>query len=169
MKKQVVSFLALFGLVLVLSVYYVLLPTNLFIKVDTPVNGTNNVISDVNLTIQETSNLYFSTLDDALDNKHAEIIYGYESVIASSTVSNEEKELAINSLNYQKQLIASEENMVSLILEKGYYNAYVEYLDDMIKVIVQSETLSNQQAAEIISIVLDNSICDLYPEVSYVS
>ena len=32
MKKQVVSFLALFGLVFVLSIYYVLLPTNLFIN-----------------------------------------------------------------------------------------------------------------------------------------
>ena len=33
MNRQVVAFLSLFGLVLVLSVYYVLLPTNLFINV----------------------------------------------------------------------------------------------------------------------------------------
>ena len=45
MKKQVVSFLALFGLVFVLSIYYVLLPTNLFIK-----NNIENVI-DVNMNI----------------------------------------------------------------------------------------------------------------------
>ena len=34
MKKQVMSFLALFGLVFVLSIYYVLLPTNLFVGVN---------------------------------------------------------------------------------------------------------------------------------------
>lgn len=168
MKKQVVSFLALFGLVLVLSVYYVLLPTNLFIKADTTVNNNSNVVGEIDFTIQETSNLYFASLDDALLEKHNEIIYEYESVIASSTFSNEEKEIAFNGLNNQRKVMENEEHLVSLIVESGYYDAYVEYQEDIIKVIVQASSLSNTQAAEIITLVMDNSINDLYPEVSYV-
>ena len=163
MKKQVVSFLALFGLVFVLSIYYVLLPTNLFIK-----NNVENVI-DVNMNIEESSNLFFVTLDNELQEKHNSKIYEYESIVASQEYSNEEKEVALNMLNSRVKLMENEEMLVSLITDLGYYNAYVEYLDDMIKVVVQSESLDSIQAAEIISVVVDNAINGLLPEIEYVS
>ena len=68
MKKQVISFLALFGLVFVLSIYYVLLPTNLFIKAESPVNGSqSNIVGNISFTIDETNNLYFASLEDKLE------------------------------------------------------------------------------------------------------
>lgn len=163
MKKQVVSFLALFGLVFVLSIYYVLLPTNLFID-----NNVENVL-DVNMNIEESSNLFFVSLDNKLQEKHNEKIYEYESIVASQEYSNEEKEVALNKLNSRVKLMENEEVLVGLITDLGYYNAYVEYLDDMIKVVVQSEELSPVQAAEIITIVMENSINGLLPEIEYVS
>ena len=163
MKKQVVSFLALFGLVFVLSIYYVLLPTNLFID-----NNVENVL-DVNMNIEESSNLFFVSLDNKLQEKHNEKIYEYESIVASQEYSNEEKEVALNKLNSRVKLMENEEVLVGLITDLGYYNAYVEYLDDMIKVVVQSDELSSIQAAEIITLVMDNSINGLLPEVEYVS
>ena len=166
MKKQVVSFLALFGLVFVLSVYYVLLPTNLFIKANGSVNDGN--ITDVNFTIDETSNLFFASLDSKLEEKHNKIIYEYESIVASQTFANEDKETALNLINYQYKIIESEQVLVGLIKESGYRNAYVEYQDDMIKVIVQASSFSNVEAAEIISLVMDNSINGLLPEVEFV-
>lgn len=166
MKKQVLSFCALFGLVLVLSVYYVLLPSNLF--VESEVNNNINESLEVNVTIQEASDLFFSELDNKLTEKHQKIIYEYESKVANQNIANEEKEVALNMIYNQQKIIDSEERLVGLIKEIGYYNAYVEYLDDMIKVIVQAETLSNQQAAELISLIIDNSINGLLPEVSYV-
>ena len=71
-------------------------------------------------------------------------------------------------LNNHRLIMENEDYLVSLILQVGYYNAYVEYQDNIIKVIVQASSLTNEQAAELISIVMDNSINDLYPEVSYV-
>ncbi len=169
MKKQVISFLALFGLVFVLSVYYVLLPTNLFIKTNQPVNGNNTGnVTDVNLTIDESSNLFFATLDSKLTEKHNHIIYEFESVVASQQHANEDKETALNQLTQEYKIIENEEKLVSLIKDTGYYNAYVEYQDDMIKVIVQANTLSNEQAAELMSIVIDNSINGLLPEIEFV-
>lgn len=162
MKKQVVSFLALFGLVFVLSIYYVLLPTNLFID-----HNVENVL-DVNMNIEESNNLFFVSLDDKLQEKHNEKIYEYESIVASSNYTNEEKEVALNMLNNRVKVMENEEMLVSLIKDLGYYNAYVEYLDDMIKVVVQSDELSSTQAAEIITLVMDNSINGLLPEVEYV-
>ena len=162
MKKQVMSFLALFGLVFVLSIYYVLLPTNLFID-----NNIENVL-DVNMNIEESSNLFFVSLDNELQEKHNEKIYEYESIVASANYTNEEKEVALNKLNNRVKMMENEEMLVGLIKDLGYYNAYVEYLDDMIKVVVQSDTLSSIQAAEIITLVMDNSVNGLLPEIEYV-
>ena len=167
MNKQVVSFLALFGLVFVLSIYYVLLPSNLFVGVNSNINS--NVITDVNFTIDESSNLFFADLDSKLDAKHTKKIYEFESVIASSSYTNEEKEVALNMLSHQYKVINNEEMLVSMIKDVGYYNAFVEYQENMIKVIVQASNLTNEQAAQIISIVMDNSINSLLPEVEYVA
>ena len=71
-------------------------------------------------------------------------------------------------LNNRVKVMENEEMLVGLIKDLGYYNAYVEYLDDMIKVVVQSDELSSIQAAEIITLVMDNSINGLLPEVEYV-
>ena len=157
MKKQVMSFLALFGLVFVLSIYYVLLPTNLFID-----NNIENVL-DVNMNIEESSNLFFVSLDNELQEKHNEKIYEYESIVALANYTNEEKEVALNKLNNRVKMMENEEMLVGLIKDLGYYNAYVEYLDDMIKVVVQSDGLSTVQAAEIITLVMDNSVNGLLP------
>ena len=165
MKKQVVSFLALFGLVLVLSVYYVLLPNNLFVKPVSP--NTGNELN-VGVTIDEASNLFFSELNTKLDDKHNNIIYSFEEIVASDSRSNEDKETALNMLNHQQKIMENEDFIVSLIKELGYYNAFVEYQEDMIKVVVQANSLTNQQAAELITLVIENSVSSLLPEIEYV-
>ena len=75
MKKQVLSFCALFGLVLVLSIYYVLLPTNLFVNSNGGALNPNDL--NVNLSIDESNNLYFAELDSKLDEKHYDKIYDF--------------------------------------------------------------------------------------------
>ena len=165
MKKQVISFMALFGLVLVLSVYYVLLPNNLFVGQLKP-NLDNNL--NVGVTIDEASNLFFSNLNLKLDEKHNSIIYGYEEIVASELKTNEEKEVALNMLINQQKVQSNEDLLVSMIKDLGYYNAFVEYQDDIIKVIVQSSTLTNEQAAELITLVMENSVTSLLPEIEYV-
>lgn len=166
MKKQVLSFCALFGLVLVLSIYYVLLPTNLFVNSNGGALNPNDL--NVNLSIDESNNLYFAELDSKLDEKHYDKIYDFESVVASANNTNEEKELALNFLNEERKIMESEDKIVSLIIELGYYNAYCEYQDDIIKVIVQASSLTNEQAAELVSLVMDNSINSLIPEIQYI-
>lgn len=165
MKKQVVSFMALFGLVLVLSVYYVLLPNNLFVGQFKP--SLDNTLN-VGVTIDEASDLYFTKLTSMLDEKHNSIIYGYEEVVASDLKSNEEKEVALNMLINQQKIQNSEATLVSMIKDLGYFNAFVEYQDDIIKVVVQSTSLTNEQAAELITLVMENSVSNLLPEIEYV-
>lgn len=162
MNRQVVSFLSLFGLVLVLSVYYVLLPTNLFISVP---DNTQEVGSVIN----EAHQLFFEELSQDLQTKHEQIITTQEAIVASSEYDNASKEIALNTIAEEYNKVNLENNLVSLIMAEGYANAYVEYLDEMIKVLVYSPEISNQQAAEIISLVMLNSQTNLLPELQIVS
>ena len=68
----------------------------------------------------------------------------------------------------QQKVQSNEDLLVSMIKDLGYYNAFVEYQDDIIKVIVQSSTLTNEQAAELITLVMENSVTSLLPEIEYV-
>lgn len=162
MNRQVVSFLSLFGLVLVLSVYYVLLPTNLFIKV--PDNAM-----EVGGSVHEAHQLFFEELYQGLENKHEEVILSQEAIVASANYNNSEKEVALNTIAHEYNTAKLENKLVGLILAEGYANAYVEYLEEMIKVLVYCPQLTNQQAAEIVSLVMLNSETNLLPELQIVS
>ncbi len=162
MNRHVVSFLSLFGLVLVLSVYYILLPTNLFIKV--PKND-----QQVGTIINPSQDVYFETLFYELEVKHQEVINENLALVASASISNQEKEVALNAILSEKEIIALENTLVGLIKEEGYSNVYVEYLDHCIKVVVKADKVSNEQAATIFTIVFENSKTNLIPELEIIS
>lgn len=149
MNRQVVSFLSLFGLVLVLSVYYVLLPTNLFIK---PPLG-----SEVGENVTPNTNLYFETLALELDVKHQEYLDSQVSQIASASIVNSDKAVALENIDKENAIVAKEITIASLIREEGYEFVYVEYLDEVIKVVVAGKDLPYEEIAQILSIVMLNS------------
>ncbi len=161
MNRQVVSFLSLFGLVLVLSVYYILLPTNLFIKV--------NPDSEVSATITPSQDVYFETLNYELDAKHQVIIDENVAVVVSSEYSNDQKEVALNNILSEKEKIKLEKNLVKLIKEQGFNNVYVEYLPHCIKIVLKSDDITNEQIANIFTIVYENSKTKLHPELEIIS
>lgn len=162
MNRQVVSFLSLFGLVLVLSVYYILLPTNLFIKA--PGND-----QEVGTIINPSQDVYFETLFFELDAKHQEVIDEHLAIVVSTDVTNQEKEVALNAILSEKEIISLENTLVGLIKEEGYSNVYVEYLPSCIKVVVKAEEVSKEQAATIFTIIYENSKTNLIPELEIIS
>ena len=66
MNRQLVAFLSLFSLVLVLSVYYVMMPST---TTQLKENAQN-----VNLNVKDATTLYFESLDLERDNVHQEYI-----------------------------------------------------------------------------------------------
>ncbi len=162
MNRQVVSFLSLFGLVLVLSVYYILLPTNLFISVP-------STDKEVGTILTPSQDVYFETLFTELDAKHQEVIDENLAIVVSSDVTNQQKEVALNAILSEKEIISLENTLVGLIKEEGYSNVYVEYLENCIKVVVKAEEVTNEQAATIFTIVFENSKTNLIPELEIIS
>ena len=113
MNRQVVSFLSLFGLVLVLSVYYILLPTNLFISVP-------STDKEVGTILTPSQDVYFETLFTELDAKHQEVIDENLAIVVSSDVTNQQKEVALNA-------ILSEKEIEGILKKYGITNTYRLY------------------------------------------
>ena len=66
MNRQLVAFLSLFSLVLVLSVYYVMMPS--------PSSLLNTKEESVSVTIKDATTLYFETLEMDRAKQHQDYI-----------------------------------------------------------------------------------------------
>ena len=134
MNRQLVAFLSLFSLVLVLSVYYVMMPS-------TTTQLKENSQS-VNLNVKDATTLYFESLDLERDNAHQEYI---DEMIKVYEGLNQEYTLeeAFYNINNRNNIIEEEKKIEECIKSLGFTSCYAEVEgDDYIKVIVYSTTKS---------------------------
>ena len=134
MNRQLVAFLSLFSLVLVLSVYYVMMPS-------TTTQLKENAQS-VNLNVKDATTLYFESLDLERDNAHQEYI---DEMIKVYEGLNQEYTLeeAFYNINNRNNINEEERKIEECIKSLGFTSCYAEVEgDDYIKVIVYSTTKS---------------------------
>ncbi|MCH5180905.1 MAG: SpoIIIAH-like family protein [Erysipelotrichales bacterium] len=141
MNKRVVTFLSLFSLVMVLSIYYVMLPSG----VTSPGEGSSpvtNVITNADdpyiegIILERKASLQ-EELDVQLD------------IMASSEYSATEKALAAERIEYIENILNVEEDMRTSVKERGFISAFVEIKDRSIDVLALSETKSKAEALTI--------------------
>ena len=126
MNKQVVTFLSLFSLVLVLSVYYVAVPSN----------GNNQSVNDNveenynEITIQDAPSLFFQTLIENRNARHEEVKNTQLEILVSSEYSNEQKIEAREKLNNEELLENTEKGLEACISELEFNETFVEKLDN---------------------------------------
>ena len=143
MNRQLVAFLSMFSLVLVLSIYYVLMP------------GKDNSEPVVNL-VTEGEDPYFETiLLEQEENYNALISEQYE-IVSSSEYTNAEKAIALETIAKVQETMENEKAIREIITEAGYPSAFVELHDDnSAYVLTISETKSKLEVAQIIYYVQD--------------
>lgn len=160
-NRRLISFLSLFSLVLVLSVYYVLVPAN-----------TNSGVSsdpDDSAVVSVTSgeDAYFDNLELTKVSKLTSDIDELNSIVASSTSTMDEKISALEMIAHKKQLSKEEEILRRAIKEAGYSNAYVEYEDNTVNILVAKKDASKSDAVTIIKLAYDKLGSSYIPSVSF--
>ena len=154
MNKQAFTFLTLFTLVLLLSVYYVTLPS------DSSTISPDSLISSVEQDIIEEYTQEKRKQSDELIRKN-------EQVISSSSSTSEEKLEALKDnaeLNVKEQI---ELEIEELLKEHGYDMCFVEKNEQVIRVVLPLEYESQQTAVQVMKWI--GSICfeDELIEVSF--
>lgn len=150
MNKKVVSFLSLFSLVLVLSIYYVMVP--IAANNDQLVNG--GISSNNNdLTIDDAPNLFFTTLEENRKNRHTEIKNTQIEILASAEYTNDEKLEAHNKLTFEELIETTEIGLENSMSELNFNDIFVEKLDNYFYVTAYDSTLeSSEDLKKVVSI-----------------
>ena len=161
MNKQVISYLSLFSLVLVLSVYYVVVPSNN----DQTVNGS--IDSNGELNINDASSLFFQTLIENRNSRHEEVKNAQLEILVSSEYSNEEKIEARTKLTHEQLIEDTEIGLENCIVELNFNETFVEKLDDYFYVTVYDGSFNDDNDVINVLKIIENF--DNYFEVNNLS
>ena len=143
--------LTLFSLVLVLGVYYVTMPNEIF-ESDVSVsedsaNDSKDATdseesddSDEKLENVNKENMsYVETLKIELDSERAEILDTLNDVINDKSKSSEEKNTAYEEMKEINTIKSLEDSLEKKIKEEFSLNAYVKQDDDKIEIVIESD------------------------------
>lgn len=144
MRKQAITFLSLFTLILVLSIYYLLVPP----------------VKEENVSVSNEQSSTIDVMQNELDQLHENNISDNNDVIASSKSSEKEINTALSSISKTKEIMKKEKEIVNLLNKNGYKESYVEINDINIKVVVNLKKGTSKDANKIIKAIhkyLDNN------------
>ena len=150
MNKQVISFLSLFSLVLVLSVYYVVVPSN----DNQTVNGTIN--NNEELNINDAPSLFFQTLIENRNSRHEEVKNAQLEILVSSEYTNDQKIEARTRLSNEELIENTEIGLENCIVELNFNETFVEKLDNYFYVTVYDGTFNADNDVLNVIKIIDN-------------
>lgn len=161
-NRRLVSFLSLFSLVLVLSIYYVLVPVNTATLND---GGINDNSSEVSVSSGEDA--YFESLELAKVGKFNDDIDELNQIVASSSSTMDEKIEALEMIAQKNKMSKEEKVLKQAIKEAGYSNAYVEYEDNIVNILVSKKDANKTDAVTIIKLAYEKLGNSYIPSVSF--
>ena len=154
MNRQAITFLTLFSLILVLSIYYILLPPE-------------NTANQVSLNDQEVSQI--EMMQKNLDKEREDLISKNNAIIASSKSNSDEIASALASISEAKETAALEKKIIDIINDAGFKNAFVEVENKTIKVVIDKKEASSSDANSIIKTVMEKTKNEYQVEVKFIS
>lgn len=132
-NKKNIWFLTLFSLILVLSVYYITMPTELLL---TKVEKDNN---KTEVVIKEKESEVLSALRVAADETLLEEIDALKIVMADEKATVDQKNEAFEKMKALNINKGEETDLEKKIKEKLGYKTFVKIKDDQIKVVVDNK------------------------------
>ena len=140
-NKKNLWFLTLFSLVLVLSVYYITMPTELLVS-----NNSDN-IDTIETNIEESSVVEALKTED--NTNTLEEINKLKETIAAKDSSTEDKNDAFDALRLLNQISSKEELLEEKIKTTHDLDSFIKIDGDQIRVVIDSDEHSNTIANNI--------------------
>ena len=146
-NKKNLWFLSLFSLVLVLSVYYITMPTELLLT-------NNDNIDNVNMDVSEAS--IVDTLKKQDNTITLEEINKLKATISDKDVLEEDKNKAFDSLKLLNQISSQEELLEEKIKNTMNLDTFIKIDGDQIRVVVDSNEHTSTIANNIMKTIQSN-------------
>ena len=165
-NKKNLWFVTLFSLILVLSVYYITMPSELLLTNNSNylVNGKNDDEEKESVDVKvEESDLLVALRVEANDQMASEV-EKLKEILTNSDASVEEKNNAFEKMKLINITRGEEEELEKKILNEFKLKAFVKIDGDQIRVVIQSDKHDNELANNIM-----RSIQEKYQEKKYIS
>lgn len=133
MNKQNLWFITLFSIILVLSIYYISMPSNILEEYQNPYNSNTEEVSSV---ITEESSLVALRVSD--DEKTLNTINELQTTILDNTKSLEEKNDAYEKLKNINSTKGLEEEIESILRDEFNYDSFVKINKDQVNIVISS-------------------------------
>lgn len=140
-NKQGLWFLTLFSLILVLSVYYITMPNEIFKSEEVTIESkdTNKAKEKNTSEVNSQNTSYIETLKVELDSERSELLDTLQSVLNDKSKSSDEKNKAYEEMKEINSIKASENAITKKIKDEYSLNAYVKQEDSKVEVVVESK------------------------------
>ena len=138
-NKQGLWFLTLFSLILVLSVYYITMPNEIFKSEEIKKETTNEESEKDTSQVNSQNTSYIETLKVELDSERAEILDTLQAVLNDKSKTSEEKNRAYEEMKEINDAKAIEETITNKIKDEYSLNSYVKQDDSKIEVVVEGK------------------------------
>ena len=163
-NKKNLWFLTLFSLILVLSVYYVTMPSELLMTTNNNYTETTEVSKTEEPTVNvEKSNILTALRIEAEEQVSTEL-EELQAILVNADASAEEKNLAYEKIKNINNIRTEEEKLEKQIKETFDLKAFVKINGDQIRVVISSDKHDNELANNIIRKIQEN-----YEQNKYIS
>ena len=153
-NKKSLWFLTLFSLILVLSIYYITMPSELLLTTGTNISKTDNNTSEPTVNIEESDLLVALRVES--DEEMSKEIEELQLVLTNADSSVDEKNKAYEKIKDLNSNRALEEKLENQIKESHKLESFVKIKGDNISVIVKSNDHSNTLANNIMRTIQSN-------------
>ena len=153
-NKKSLWFLTLFSLILVLSIYYITMPSELLLTTGTNISKDDNNTSEPTVNIEESDLLVALRVES--DEEMSKEIEELQLVLTNADSSVEEKNKAYEKIKDLNSNRALEEKLESQIKDSHKLEAFVKIKGDNISVIVKSKDHSGNLANNIMRTIQSN-------------
>lgn len=143
MNKQNLWFITLLSIILILSIYYISIPSNTILEY------TNTPNNDVTEVISESTNLVALRVSD--DEEVLNTIQELQTTLLDKDSTIEEKNLAYESLKNINETQGKEEEIEKILKDEFNYESFVKIKQDQINIVISSTTHDKTIANKIIT------------------
>lgn len=167
-NKKSIWFLTLFSLILVLSIYYITMPSELLLTTKENYNQqkeTKETEEETKVTMKE-SDLLTSLRVEANDEMVKEMDE-LKAILTSKDASSEEKNNAFDRMKELNSVRGKEETLEKKIKDEFKLDSFVKIDGNQIRVVVHIETLDKKTANNIMRSVQSNFEEKMYISVKY--
>ena len=139
MKRQIIAFLSLFGLVVCLSVAYVLIPS--------PKQNNEDKSSIVNAKIEDATSLYYEMMSLERESYYLSIKNEHTNILISQESTIEEKANALKKIEELNKIQNLQKGLQNALKTINFPHSFVQINDNEVNIIVENKNPSKKDAA----------------------